>query len=100
MFIPSVPLQIIDFSGQSVLNKGLVYRYIYWHMSLWFLRRYIQTCTNRVRTYPCKLGKYCNLIIRIPGLDYIGISSKIMENLDYEPIFGAVFYHVYNCDAP
>ena len=35
--------------------------------------------------------KDCNLIIRIPGVEYTGISSKVLENLEYEPIFGAVF---------
>ena len=35
---------------------------------------------NRVRTDPGKPGKYWNLIIRIPGLEYTGISSKVLEN--------------------
>ena len=43
----------------------------------------------RIGTHPGKPGKYCNLIIRIPGFEYTEILSK--ENLDYEPIFGAVF---------
>ena len=30
---------------------------------------------DRVRTDPGKPGKYWNLIIRIPGLEYTGISS-------------------------
>ena len=34
----------------------------------------------RVRTDPGKPGKYWNLIIRIPGLEYTGISSKVLEN--------------------
>ena len=53
-------------------------------------------------THPAKPGKYCNLIIRIPGLEYSGISSKALERLEYKPLFGAVFYcdHVYICDAP
>ena len=55
-------------------------------------------CFNRVRTHP---GKYCNLIVRITGLDYTGNSSKVLENLEYEPIFGALFtIHVYIYDAP
>ena len=35
---------------------------------------------NRVRTDPGKPGKYWNLIIKIPGLEYTGISSKVLEN--------------------
>ena len=35
---------------------------------------------NRVRTDPGKPGKYWNLIITIPGLEYTGISSKVLEN--------------------
>ena len=34
----------------------------------------------RVRTDPGKPGKYWNLIIIIPGLEYTGISSKVLEN--------------------
>ena len=34
----------------------------------------------RVRTYPGKPGIYWNLIIGIPGLEYTGISSKVLEN--------------------
>ena len=46
---------------------------------------------ERPLTHPGKPGQYCNLIIRIPGLACTGISSKFLENLKYEPIFGAVF---------
>ena len=35
---------------------------------------------NRVRTHPGKPGIYWNLIIGIPGLEYTGISSKVLEN--------------------
>ena len=34
----------------------------------------------RVRTDPGKPGKYWNLIIRIPDLEYTGISAKVLEN--------------------
>ena len=44
-----------------------------------------------IRTHPGKPGKYCNFIIRFPGLEYTGIPSKVLENLEYEPIFGAFF---------
>ena len=40
---------------------------------------------------PGKSGKYCNLINRIPGLEYSGNSSKVPANLVYVPIFGAGF---------
>ena len=53
---------------------------------------YLLTCLiNMVRSNPGKPGKYCNLIIKPPGLEYTGILSKVLENLEYEPIFGAVF---------
>ena len=32
---------------------------------------------SRVRTHPGKRGIYWNLIIRIPGLEYTGILSKV-----------------------
>ena len=35
---------------------------------------------DRVRTHPGKPGIYWNLIIRIPGLEYTGILSKVLEN--------------------
>ena len=35
---------------------------------------------HRVRTHPGKPGIYWNLIIRIPGLEYTGILSKVLEN--------------------
>ena len=50
-----------------------------------------QRRSNRVRTNPEKPGKNCYLIIRIAGLEYTGISSKVLENLEYEPIFGAIY---------
>ena len=37
-------------------------------------------CCHRVRTHPGKPGIYWNLTIRIPGLEYTGISSKVLEN--------------------
>ena len=42
----------------------------------------------RDRTHHGKRGKYRNLIIKIPGLEYSLISSKVLENLQCEPIFG------------
>ena len=41
-----------------------------------------KTCQmyDRVRTHPGKPGIYWNLIIGIPGLEYTGISSKVLEN--------------------
>ena len=35
---------------------------------------------DRVRTHPGKPGIYWSLIIRIPGLEYTGILSKVLEN--------------------
>ena len=41
----------------------------------------------RVRTHPGKPGKYWNLIIRIPGLEYTGILSKVLENTGIRAYF-------------
>ena len=39
-----------------------------------------KTTHVRVRTHPGKPGIYWNLITRIPGLEYTGILSKVLEN--------------------
>ena len=44
---------------------------------------------SRVRVR--KPAIYCDLINSFPALEYTGISSKVLENLDYELIFGAGF---------
>ena len=44
------------------------------------LFEYNDVRVNRVRTDPGKPGIYWNLIIGIPGLEYTGISSKVLEN--------------------
>ena len=45
-------------------------------------------------------GKYWNLIIRIPGLEYTGILSKILESNIFIGMFFVHFvYNVYICDA-
>ena len=46
---------------------------------------------SKVNTRPAKPGMYCHFIIRSPGLECTGISLKFLENVDYEPICGAVF---------
>ena len=43
-------------------------------------KRNIIALYNRVRTHPGKPGIYWNFIIRIPGLEYTGIVSKVLEN--------------------
>ena len=45
------------------------------------VRKFYCVClSHRVRTDPGKPGKYWNLIIIIPGLEYTGISSKVLKN--------------------
>ena len=59
----------------------------------------------RVRTDPGKPGIYWNLIIRIPGLEYTGISSRVLENTgigvfvlcDFSTLF--IFVMLLNCDV-
>ena len=54
-------------------------------------RLHVADCYSRVHTHPGKPWKYWNLIITIPGLEYTGILSNILENTGIWPYFGAVF---------
>ena len=66
---------------------------------------YICVWLHRVRTHPGKPGIYWNLIIGIPGLEYTGISSKVLENTgilayvlcDFSTMF--TFVMLLNCDV-
>ena len=52
------------------------------HSALFVMSSYLSQPSNcyRVRTHPGEPGIYWNLIIRIPGLEYTGILSKVLEN--------------------
>ena len=72
-----------------------------------FIRPVLEYCStvwnpyiHRVRTHPGKPGKYWNLIIRIPGLEYTGILSEVLENTGILAYFGAVFLPCLFCDDP